>query len=320
MPRPRVTIVTPSYNQAAFLEEAIRSVLDQGYENLEYIVVDGGSTDGSVEIIERYADRLAWWVSEPDGGQAEALNSAFARSTGELLGWLNSDDTLLPGAVSAAVEAFEHEPDLLLAYGDAIFVDEDGARVGYYSAQDADVPGMLRRCFDDIVQQGSLFSREAYDLAGPLHGWFCLDFEFFLKVAMTGPVRRLDRPLATYRLHPESKSMTATTRRAEDYVRMYDAIFGRDDLPADVRAVEREARAAALVLAGEDYYAGFDFGRARACYVQALRLHPRGLTPHTASLLARTVLPARLVRALRAARGARRAPQLKLAQGPERRQ
>ena len=103
---PRVSIVTPSFNQARFLEQTIESVLDQDYPHIEYLVVDGGSTDGSVEIIERYAKHLAWWVSEPDHGQADAIVKGFRRTTGDILAYLNSDDRYLPGAVSKAVAAF----------------------------------------------------------------------------------------------------------------------------------------------------------------------------------------------------------------------
>src|SRR5919201_5669401 len=131
MSRPLVSIVTPSYNQAEFLEETIRSVLDQDYEPIEYAVVDGGSTDGSDEIIRRYEDRLAWWTSEPDGGQPQGLNKGFARSTGELMGFLNSDDTLLPGAVSRLLGELERNPRALAAYGDAVYVDERHGETRY---------------------------------------------------------------------------------------------------------------------------------------------------------------------------------------------
>src|SRR5579864_2747619 len=106
MEYPPITVVTPSLNQAEFLEETIRSVLDQNYPNLEYIICDGGSSDNSVEIIKRYQDRLAWWVSEKDQGQSNAINKGFSKASGDLLGYINSDDTLAPGALMAAAEAY----------------------------------------------------------------------------------------------------------------------------------------------------------------------------------------------------------------------
>src|ERR1043165_6750488 len=115
---PLASIITPSYNQAAYLEQTIQSVLTQDFLNIEYMVIDGGSTDGSVEIIKKYAERLAYWVSEKDKGQAEAINKGFVRAKGEILAWLNSDDYYLPNTISAVVKRFEENPDAVMIYGD----------------------------------------------------------------------------------------------------------------------------------------------------------------------------------------------------------
>lgn len=123
---PKISIVTPSYNQAQFLEETILSVLKQDYPNLEYIIMDGGSTDGSVDIIRKYEDKLAYWVSKPDKGQADAIYRGFEKSTGEILGWINSDDYYLPGAFNAVGRFFQLKPTTKFLVGNVLIVDSKG--------------------------------------------------------------------------------------------------------------------------------------------------------------------------------------------------
>jgi glycosyltransferase involved in cell wall biosynthesis len=158
--KPRVSIVTPSYNQARFLEATICSVLEQEYSPIEYIVIDGGSTDGSLEIIRKYASRLAYWISEPDRGQTEAINKGFARANGDIYAWLNSDDTYEPEAVAKAVEFLQIHPDVGMVYGDANFIDEQGNVIGRFPARQTDYP-RLRRGYVHIPQQAA-FWREVF--------------------------------------------------------------------------------------------------------------------------------------------------------------
>ena len=300
---PLVTIVTPSYNQAAYLEEAIVSVLEQDHAPIEYAIVDGGSTDGSVDVIRRYEDRLAWWTTGADDGQAAALTTAFARARGEYLGWLNADDTLLPSSVATVATALDADPDALFAYGDAVYTDDASRRTGYFVSADLDAVQMARTCTDHINPQGALFRRDALGLGLPLQGFYCWDFELVLRLGAVGHAVKIERPVATFRLHDESKSVgSSPIVRAEDYLAMYDRFFATPDLPPELRAVENEAQAACRIWAGQLFYAGGDHARARRCFAEALRLHPAARAPRTLSYLARTLLPPRAARRLRAAR------------------
>ncbi len=305
MRRPRVTIVTPSYNQGAFLEETIQSVLAQDYEDIEYIVIDDGSTDGSLEIVERFADRLTWWTTQSNAGQVAALMRGFERATGDLLGWINSDDCLLPGAVTAVVEAYERcGGDALLVYGDNVLTDAESVEIGLLPARDARLETMLRLFENPVPQPGSLFPRRALDEVGGLarEGYYYFDFELVLELALRGPLIRLERPLGTYRLHPDSKSVSQFRRKADDQLRVIDAFFSHD-LPPDVRALERLARANCHVAAGEHYYAAGDRVLGRSHLLHGLRLEPRMLTLRTAGVFVRTLLPPLLVGWLRKLRG-----------------
>lgn len=219
---PRITVVTPSFNQAPFLPETIESVLGQNYPNLEYIVLDGGSTDGSPEIIKRYEKHLAYWCSAPDGGQAAAINAGFARATGDILGWLNSDDYYLPGALNFAALSLDiTRPELL--FGNCFhFVD------GADKAMGSQVPEKHRRLnlelIDYLVQPSTFWTRKLWDATGPVDATlnYTFDWDWFIRAKKSGATFiPTSRYLSAYRLHAQHKSATGGDKRFQEIRSIY---------------------------------------------------------------------------------------------------
>ena len=210
---PLVSIVTPSYNQARFLEFTIRSVLEQDYPNIEYILVDGGSTDGSLDILQRYADRFACCVSEKDRGQTDAINKGFARANGDVLAWLNSDDTYEPHAVAEAVEFVKGRPEVGMVYGDANFLDEDSLVIGRFPAAQTDYR-RLRRGYVHIPQQASFWRADLWKKVAPLDPsfYFAMDYDLWVRLAAQAPVQYIPRLWANFRLHDQGKTIAADDR------------------------------------------------------------------------------------------------------------
>lgn len=225
---PLVSIITPSFNQAEFLEATIRSVLSQDYPNLEYIIVDGASTDGSVEIIRRYAGQLAWWVSEPDKGQTDAINKGFARAQGEILGWLNSDDTYLPNAVTEAVSYLQTHPEAAMVYGDANLIDSQGQILGKFPARQTDYKRLLRG-YVHIPQQAAFFRSELWQRVGPLDTsfYFAMDYDLWVRLARQGPLCYYPRLWANFRLHGSGKSVVSDDRCWPEMIRVHQRETGR---------------------------------------------------------------------------------------------
>jgi glycosyltransferase involved in cell wall biosynthesis len=219
---PLVSIVTPSFNQARFLEATIRSVLEQDYPRLEYILVDGGSTDGSLEIIKKYAGRLAWWVSEKDQGQTDAINKGFARAKGQVFAWLNSDDTYEPGALRAAAGYLQAHPELGLAYGDANFIDEAGRVIGRFAAAQTDLR-RLRRGYVHIPQQAAFFRGDLWRSLGPLDPsfYFAMDYDLWVRLAGRSQIRYVPQTWANFRLHSAGKTLAADERCWPEMLRVH---------------------------------------------------------------------------------------------------
>jgi len=219
---PLVSIVTPSYNQARFLEFTIRSVLEQDYPNIEYILVDGGSTDESVDVLQRYADRFAWWVSEKDLGQTDAINKGFARAKGEILAWLNSDDTYQPHVIAEAVEFFRDRPEVGLVYGDTNFIDENGCVIGRFPAAQTDYK-RLRRGYVHIPQQASFWRADLWRKVGPLDPsfYFAMDYDLWVRLAAQAPVQYTPRLWANFRLHSQGKTIAADERCWPEMLRVH---------------------------------------------------------------------------------------------------
>jgi glycosyltransferase involved in cell wall biosynthesis len=211
---PRVTIVTPSYNQALYLEATIQSVLAQAYSNLEYIIIDGGSTDGSVDIIRKYERHLAYWISEPDRGQSDAINKGFRRATGTYLNWLNSDDVLLPHALQTLVEFLDCHPDIACVFGNTVFIAPDGSEL----FRRRDIPfhaGIVTYAFNYLPQPAALFRAQVLKRVGMLDErlHYCMDHELWLRMHGAGyAFGKVNDFIAGYRFHLESKGIRNSDR------------------------------------------------------------------------------------------------------------
>lgn len=219
---PLVSIVTPSYNQARFLEETIQSVLSQDYTNIEYIIVDGGSSDGSLEIIQRYSDQLAWWISEPDQGQADAINKGFSHASGDIYAWLNSDDTYLPDTIKRAVDFFGDHPEVAMVYADANLVDEHGNILGRFPAQQTNMERMLRGSVH-IPQQTTFYKANIWKQIGGLDPsfFFAMDYDLWVRIAKITPPVYVKQLWANFRLHGEGKTIVSDDRCYPEMLRVY---------------------------------------------------------------------------------------------------
>jgi len=270
-----VSIITPSYNQAAFLECTIQSVLRQDYPDIEYIIVDGGSTDGSVEIIHKYADRLAWWVSERDRGQAEAINKGMQRASGEIVAWLNSDDMYLPGAVAGAMAVFAQNPALGLVFGDALTIDGEGRLLNTLTFGNWGLEDLLR--FRILCQPAVFMRRELFMQAGMMNEdyHFMLDHHLWLRIARLAPMQYVRQLWAAARHHAGAKNNAQAVGFAQETARALAWLETDANYAALVQVQRRFVLAGAYRLQARYYLEGGDGKKALQYYLKTFQYRPR---------------------------------------------
>jgi glycosyltransferase involved in cell wall biosynthesis len=224
---PLVTVVTPSFNQGRFIRATIESVLNQDYPRIEYLVMDGGSTDETVSILREYSGRIRW-VSEPDRGQAHAINKGWRQSSGSIVAYLNSDDVYLPGAIARGVAALDAHPEAAAVYGEGYHVDEAGVILERYPTEPFDADRLREACY--ICQPTVFLRRDCVERVGYLDESlrYCMDYDLWIRLARTGKVMRYTpHYFASTRLHADAKTLDQRRPAHAEILRVIYRHFGR---------------------------------------------------------------------------------------------
>lgn len=272
---PRVSITTPSYNQVHYIEETIRSVLLQGYPNQEYMIIDGGSTDGSIEVIRRYAPWLTYWVSESDRGQAEAINKGWSRTSGDIMAYLNSDDIYVPGTIAAAVVALQNNPQVEMIYSDCQIIDSHSRVVDSMRGREFSLTGHFRHNL--IPQPTMFFRRSVLPTIGLLDPslQYTLDYEFCLRVGQRYKLKRIPGVLARFRTHQGTKSSSQMDRFYNEWVTIFEQAARQKELRPYLPDTATKRCGLALFNLAVMYYATGDMVQARGHFIQAAKLYPK---------------------------------------------
>jgi len=276
---PLVSIVTPSYNKGRFIEETILSVKNQTYPHIEHIVIDGGSTDGTLDILRKYSNNPIW-ISEPDRGQSDAVNKGWKMAKGEILAYLNADDTYMPWAVETAVKYLVEHPDVDMIYGKCNLINEDGMVTGQYPYLSAESDLAKLICSPFIIPQPTVFfKRQVLDTTGyldtDLH--MAMDYDLWIRIGLKCKIEYIPEVLANFRVCPGTKTVDQTYKFLDDHSRILNALFSDPELPQEVKNLKWWAYSHLHVLSGSYYYSSGQRQKARKHFLKALIWHPVGL-------------------------------------------
>jgi glycosyltransferase involved in cell wall biosynthesis len=269
-----ITLVTPTLNRASFLPPTIDSVLRQAYPGLEYWVVDGGSTDSTLDLLRSYGDRLRW-ISEADSGQSEAINKGWRLGQGEILGWLNSDDLLYPAALERVAAFFAQHPEIDFVYGDCDLIDKSGNLIQAYPVKPYDYQRLLYANY--IPQPAAFMRRRLLEQEGWLDETldFVMDYDYWLRGGINHKGAYLPFRLAALRLHSSAKSVAQLGKFAAEQVYTFRKLFSRPDLPSDVRAMEKEVMGNVYFLAADSSFWSNRLAAGRAYARKSFSCHKR---------------------------------------------
>ena len=275
---PLVSIVTPSYNKGAFIEETILSIKNQTYPRIEHIVIDGGSTDNTIEILKKYKGTyIMQWISEPDQGGADAINKGWRMSHGQILAYLHADDTYIPNAVEVAVQFLSEHPEVSMVYGDSTVIDEHNRLLYFYRSRQFNLKELV--CGISMPPPTLILRREVLSEAGyldtDLYGW---DYYFWLRVGLRLKVQQIPYLLTNYRHYPGTKSSSESYRFYPEYLYMLDKIFTNYALPDEIKSVRNQAYSYAHLRIGLQYLGQHQWEQALKHLMKSAILYPPHLT------------------------------------------
>jgi GT2 family glycosyltransferase len=273
---PVISVVTPSYNQGRYIEETIRSVLLQGYPHLEYIIMDAGSTDGSVEIIQKYAPWLTFWYSGPDQGQSDAINKGWKRTTGNILAWLNSDDVYEMDTLAQVAAFFKEHPQTQMAYGNCRIIDGTSAITGRAPTRDFNLRKLVCNTWF-ISQPSTFFRREAIDRVGNLNEqlFLIMDWDLYLRIALNSlDIRHIPHDLSRCRIGEHTKTSSLPVRSGEEKIRVLKRIYANKEYDSLIRSFRHDAFGYVYQWSGRASYRDFQNVKAFILLLKAVKHCP----------------------------------------------